>query len=144
MELRRATRCVIFDKDDNVALVHFSVHDFYKVPGGGIDDGEEILDALKRECLEEAGVHIEDITLIGTVTEIKKGQKRKQISYCYKANVAGEKKDPAMTEEENEAGALLQWMPIAQAIQKLQKSGFKNLGGKYIYQRELAILNACI
>lgn len=144
MSIREAARCVIFDTDGNVALVHFSRHDFYKIPGGGIDEGEEVLDALKRECLEEAGVNIEDIIPIGTVTEIKKEQNKKQVSYCYKANVSGEKKEPTMTHEENGAGASLQWLPLAQAVQKLQKSGFKNLGGKYIYQRELAILNACI
>ena len=129
MPVREAARCVIFDKDGNVALVHFSIQDFYKVPGGGIDEGEEVLDALKRECLEEAGVNIEGIIPIGTVTEIKKEQHKKQISYCYKARVDGEKMEQAMTEEENEAGALLNWMPLAQAIQKLEKSGFKNLSG---------------
>lgn len=144
MAVREAARCVIFDKDGNVALIHFSVHDFYKVPGGGIDEGEGVLDALKRECLEEAGVHIEGITPIGTVTEIKKEQQKKQISYCYNACVAGEKMEPAMTEEESGAGALLHWMPLAQAIQKLEKSGFKNLSGRYIYQRELVMLNACV
>ncbi|MBY0309919.1 NUDIX hydrolase [Patescibacteria group bacterium] len=144
MELRRAARCVIYDTDGNVALVHFSVHNFYKVPGGGVEDGESVLVALKRECLEEAGVYIENITYIGTVTEIKKEQHKKQISQCYRATVAGEKMETVMTEDEHKAGAVVEWMPLSEAVMKLESTGIRNLSGKYVHHRELTILNACL
>lgn len=37
---RRASRGVIFDKDGRVAMMHFLTTGSYKLPGGGIDEGE--------------------------------------------------------------------------------------------------------
>ncbi len=32
---------------------------YYVIPGGGVEDGEEIIEAVKREVLEELGIEIE-------------------------------------------------------------------------------------
>lgn len=44
---RRAARAVLFDKNNRVAVMYFSKTGSYKLPGGGIDEGETaILDAV--------------------------------------------------------------------------------------------------
>ena len=36
--LREAARAVVFDEDKNIALLHATTTDYYKLPGGGLDD----------------------------------------------------------------------------------------------------------
>jgi 8-oxo-dGTP pyrophosphatase MutT (NUDIX family) len=60
----------IFSADNKVLLGHNKKGGVYQnqliVPGGGIEDNESKLDALKRETLEETGIDISD----ATITEI--------------------------------------------------------------------------
>jgi len=52
LTLREAARAVLFDDDDNIPLLFVAKHHYHKLPGGGIDDGENKEDALIRECRE--------------------------------------------------------------------------------------------
>ncbi|KAA0205648.1 hypothetical protein EDM68_04920 [Candidatus Uhrbacteria bacterium] len=38
---RRASRAVVFDEKDRVAFLFVSKHGYYKLPGGGIEEGED-------------------------------------------------------------------------------------------------------
>ena len=50
---RCASRAVVFDKDNNVALLDATLKNYHKLPGGGIEENEDFTQALKRECKEE-------------------------------------------------------------------------------------------
>jgi 8-oxo-dGTP pyrophosphatase MutT (NUDIX family) len=61
---RNIVGAFVFSSDDKVLL---GLHDpdgggayagFWVVPGGGIDEGETPVEALRRECMEEAGIDI--------------------------------------------------------------------------------------
>ncbi len=67
---RTAVRGVIFTKDNKIAMIYNNYGD-YKLAGGGIEDGESHMLALKREVLEETGIEIDDeIQKVGLITEI--------------------------------------------------------------------------
>ena len=55
--VRPSVRAVIVDSG-RVLMVHSKRYNYYKFPGGGIEEGESHLDALLRESREEAGVLI--------------------------------------------------------------------------------------
>ena len=59
--LREAVRALVLDGDDNVLLVRltFAGVPFWTPPGGGLEPGEDRLDALARELREEVGLVVD-------------------------------------------------------------------------------------
>ena len=51
---RPSVRAIIIE-DRKVLMVHSLKYDYYKFPGGGMDAGEGMEEALRREVAEEAG-----------------------------------------------------------------------------------------
>ena len=58
-----------------VAVVHSMKYDYYKFPGGGIDNGEDHIDTLIREVKEEAGLDVilSSVREYGHVLRMEKG-----------------------------------------------------------------------
>lgn len=48
---RKTGRAIIFDADKNVALLHVTKKHYHKLPGGGVEEGENVAEALKREAI---------------------------------------------------------------------------------------------
>src|SRR5688572_4730076 len=92
--VREAARAIVTDEDGLIALLHVSNKNYYKLPGGGMEKGEDRIQALKRECLEEIGCHIEVTGEIGSIVEYRKIFHIKQISHCYLARLKGSKGTP--------------------------------------------------
>lgn len=78
---------IIVYKDQKVLLVRRVPNDFlgghYELAGGGVDEGEDILTGLHRECEEELGVKITKIKdiLDGFDFFAKNGAKVRQINF---------------------------------------------------------------
>ena len=52
---RDSARSIII-RDGKVAMIHSLKYDYYKFPGGGIEGGENPVEAMIRETREEAGL----------------------------------------------------------------------------------------
>lgn len=105
---RSAARAVVYDKDGRIAVMHFTATGSYKLPGGGIDEGENTVEALKRELQEEMGYTVTNIRELGIVTENRYFCGMHQISYCYTARVAAFV-GTALTKKEQDQGMNLRW-----------------------------------
>ncbi|MCC6711101.1 MAG: NUDIX domain-containing protein, partial [Candidatus Pacebacteria bacterium] len=71
-QIREAVRAIVIDEQNNLAILHVTNYQYYKLPGGGINPGENKLTALKRECLEEIGCEIEITAELGKIIEYRK------------------------------------------------------------------------
>ena len=73
---RRPSVRGIVIKDGKIALMHSLKYDYYKLPGGGIEEGEELEDTLIREVKEESGLIVKKNTIkeFGYVRRIEKGK----------------------------------------------------------------------
>ena len=140
-DVREAARAVVFDNEGRVALLHVAKDEYYKLPGGGLDSGEDPVTALRRECQEEIGCDVEVIKEIGVITEYRKMFNLKQISYCYLANVKGEKRPPKFTEKETTQGFAPTWLSYEDAQRAVAGSAARSYEGKmYITPRDVMIL----
>ncbi len=139
-EARQAARAVVFDKEGKVALLFVSKLNYHKLPGGGVDEGESLEEALRRECREEIGCEIKITGEIGTTIEHRKLFKIKQESFCYLAEVVGEKGEPAFMDDEIEEGFSVLWVGCDEAIKILEADQSDDYQGKFIKIRDLAFL----
>lgn len=138
---REATRAVVFDKENNVALLNVSKWNYHKLPGGGIEEGESLIAALERECCEEIGCEIEVTAELGEIIEYRKMFGVKQTSYCYLAKVVGEKGEPAFMPDEIEDGFKVEWISIEKAKSLFDsEKPLEKHGELYIVPREKIIL----
>lgn len=139
-ELRKASRAVILNNEGQVALMNVTKHNYHKLPGGGIELGEDLHSALRREALEEAGSRIEIEQELGMIIEYRNEWKCLQISYCFLAKVVGNLQATQLTEREIANGFQLLWLPFDEAIAQLEKDGPDCYEGKFIRLRDLAFL----
>lgn len=139
-KVRKAARTILFDSCGKVAILYVSKDHYHKLPGGGIELGENIEEALKREVKEEVGADIETLGEVGTILEFRDDFKQLQISYCYYSRVVGKIQKPSYTKEEIECGFILKWMDFDEAILTLEKDEPDKYMGKFIKERDKTFL----
>ena len=73
---RHSARSVII-REGLVAMIHSLKYDYYKFPGGGIEDGENPIEAMIRETREEAGLIVipESVKEYGYVHRIQRSDR---------------------------------------------------------------------
>ncbi len=120
-EDRITGKAIVFDSQNNVALVGNKVNAFYLLPGGGVDKAESIETGIVRECLEEIGYAVELTETIGVIDDYRNRDKKHCINYCYTAKLIGEKGELKLTENEAKNGLHVIWVPFGEAVNILEK-----------------------
>lgn len=71
--IRPSARGIII-REGTIAMIYSQKYDYYKFPGGGIEKGESIEQALIREVAEESGLRVipESVQEYGLVHRIQK------------------------------------------------------------------------
>lgn len=74
--VRPSVRGIII-RDGKVAMVHSLKYDYYKFPGGGMEDGESLEESLLREVSEESGLQVipHSIREYGLVHRVQKSDR---------------------------------------------------------------------
>ncbi len=63
---------LIFDDQDRILLGHRRDIDWWNLPGGGMEAGETVDEALRREVREETGLEVEVEQLVGVYSKPQK------------------------------------------------------------------------
>ena len=141
MDHKFAVRAVIIDSKNNTAVLSVNSEDkYYKIPGGTIEEGEEINQALEREMIEEAGCKVKILKKIGEHQFYVKEKDRNYHSVCFLAELNGDKGEPQFDDWEKTRGFQLEWLNIEDAIKKFENSHPENEYEKIIQDRDLNFL----
>ena len=139
--IRYASRGIVLNEKDEIALLFKESKNEYKLIGGGIDENESPQDAFLRECEEELGKNVEIISIIGVIEEHKTQENFKQLSFVFEAKTISDSVQN-LTEQEKEEGAKVVWLKKPDALDKLKKCLNNLHGSKYdsIYRTKFIVL----
>lgn len=142
-KVRHAARAVVLNQRGNVALLKANTYNYHKLPGGGVELGEDMKVALQRELLEEVGCQADITGEVGEIVEYRDKWKLRQVSHCYLAKQVGEPRPPAFTQSEIDEGFEVVWADdIARAIKLLEQDKPENYDGMFIQRRDTKLLKA--
>ena len=137
--VRTGARAILFDDDNEVALVYETAYDHYKLPGGCVEPGETLEQALRREIAEEVGASIRDTKCLGVVKSHLATYNEDCSQHYFTAKIDGEIGKSAWIDEEELHGCSIVWCKnIAQAINKVQNATSQEYVHIFERARELA------
>ncbi|HSX01570.1 MAG TPA: NUDIX domain-containing protein [Candidatus Saccharimonas sp.] len=140
---RLAVRAILSDRQGKVCLLHVADGDYFKLPGGGVDAGEDVMTALHREILEETGYLASIGRGLGRVVQYRYADRFRQDSLCYLATITGGTGQPQFTSEELANGfEPVMFADLSAAIKAVAAVRAANDGLAAITRRELALLRA--
>ena len=150
--IRIGARGIVIRDDGKIAIFNKTKKNEYKLPGGGVEEGEDPVVAFKREVYEETGCEVANIDFIGIIEEHKSLDNFKQISYVFVSHVSKINSQLHLTEKEKDEGAVLLWLAPVEAynivkgcIYNLKGSKYENLyHSKFIVYRDTLILKEYI
>lgn len=138
----------IFICDGKIAMVHSEKYGYYKFPGGGIEPGESEREALVREVLEEAGMTVDEDSIIeyGQVRRIQKDNQADifiQDNFYFFCDTKGEIGAQNLDEKEAEAGFILVFTDPQTAIEANRKCKVEEFSQPMV-EREARVLEMLV
>lgn len=140
--IRPSVRGIIL-RGGKVLMIHSIKYDYYKFPGGGIEPGEGMEEALCREVREESGflVELASIREYGLVHRRSRGKDADlfiQDNYYYLCAIAGEVRQE-LDDYEDEEGFTPEFVTPAHAI---ETNRFHDHKGKWgiVQERDSRVL----
>ena len=143
--IRFCVRVLLFNDKNEICVIKSEKYGYTQLPGGGIENDESIIDALKRETKEETGWLISDIEPIGYTLEKRKDKRNahpwgKDISYVFKA-IPIKQVGTNYMEDEIAEGFQPIWLRLKDFIteKERRKAEIKSYSGCFSDRRDLLI-----
>lgn len=137
---RYTARAVLKNIDGKYAVMYSHKFGLHSLPGGGVDEAENIVSALKREILEETGCICEHIKELGYVSENRFHCDYTQISYYFIVETEGSTQQTQMTEDEIINNMELQWHTLEDMISLIASPVHDTNQRKFLQARDVAAI----
>jgi 8-oxo-dGTP pyrophosphatase MutT (NUDIX family) len=138
---RFTARTILKNYKNQYAVMYSSEFDLYSLPGGGVEEGENVEDALKREIVEETGCDIKNIEELGYIEENRAHCDYTQISYYFVVTTDSEKFNPNLTINELRHGTTVGWQSITEAYNHIVSPCHATNQRKFLQARDIAALD---
>ncbi|MDA3811906.1 MAG: NUDIX domain-containing protein [Spirochaetaceae bacterium] len=143
---RQAVRALIYNGNE-VLFIYSPVNGDYKLPGGGIENGEDHESALKREVLEECGYTLSKISeKIGLITEYSEAMEKDKAffqmdSHYYTCKISDQKQvKQNLDDYEKDLKMKPVWIIPQEALKKNQNIIIENSPPPKWIKREILFL----
>ena len=133
---RHAVRIIITNNKGEIIIIYVKKGNYYKLPGGGIEKGEDHHITGEREAKEETGCKVILDRDYFAVTEEWRNDLH-QISYCYATHLIEDTGAIELTDDELVDGLQHEWISIRAAIEKMKVSQPTSELGRFIKERDL-------
>ncbi|WP_433491982.1 NUDIX hydrolase [Nocardia grenadensis] len=116
--IKVAVSALVQDDQGRILLIRRSDNGKYSVPGGGLEAGETVAQAVVREVREETGIEVDVTELVGVfsnpehVIAYDDGEVRQEFSICFRAQPIGGK---LRTSEESSE---VEWVRLAELSER--------------------------
>lgn len=143
--VRHCARAVVFDKNGKVGITHllvekdtFGGRNYYELPGGGVQTGENPREAAIREMSEELGVNASVIAELGVVHDYYNLIKTENYSHYFIMKVEGYTHQQ-LEESEKKLIDRIEWKDLDELIDIFENYQLPGVG-LLVKRRELPIL----
>ena len=104
--------------DGSILLIDSHVPDtnpprHFHLPGGGVEDGETLYDALRRELKEEADIEVEPNRLLFINEYIPQGVGQQVVRPVFLCHLR-ERREPQLPPKPDEYQVGIRWVPLAE------------------------------
>ena len=132
-------RILLRNDDNKLCVVKSEKFGYIQLPGGGMEAGETIEEAVRRETREETGYEVVDLEPLGYYLDDR--NRSQKTVFVYTAN-AGENVGTNYTNEEIEDGFTPIWMDIEAVIQEIEEAEKqpKSYNGTFATRRDLILM----
>lgn len=150
-EVVRRVKLLIRNSKDEVLLGYS--HNAYQFPGGHVEDGEDLIEALNREILEEVGVNLnidvlepfaERIAYYKDYPEVGINRKNEIYYYEYKADILPNLDNTNYTADEKLGNFELRYIPVENIIEEISNNRDEDGNIKRIASEMLDVLNVYV
>ncbi|MEI7578513.1 MAG: NUDIX domain-containing protein [bacterium] len=141
---RESVRAIIVNEKKQIGLMHVGKQNYYKLAGGGVESGETLIAALKREILEESGYQMTNQQYLASILEFREETGYPdgliQFDHLFLIKVKGKQQALQLTTKELQNNYGFVWINSDQALSSMQQANAIDNNIKFIIAREIKFL----
>ena len=137
---RITARAVVKNQDGLYAVMYADKFMLHSLPGGGVEDGEDVQIALRREVYEETGCVCDEIQELGIVAENRASLDYTQINYYFVVTTSHTPGENHLTEAEQDSRTVVEWHTFDEMVRLINEQEFDRVQGKYLKARDVVAL----
>lgn len=137
---RVTARAIVKNQDGLYAVMYADKFKFHSLPGGGVEVGEDVLTALRREVYEETGCICDEIQELGIVSENRASLDYTQINHYFVVTTSHTSRANHLTKSEQANGTVVKWAPFEETVRLINEQEFDRIQAKYLKARDVVAL----
>ena len=137
---RITARAIVRNQSGLYAVMYADKWRLHSLPGGGVEDGEDVRTALHREIYEETGCVCDEIRELGIVSENRASLDYTQINHYFVVTTAHTPGETHLTEAERDCRTVVKWVAFDELVRLIHDQEFDRVQGKYLKLRDVAAL----
>ena len=137
---RITARAVVQNEAGLYAVMYSEKFKLHSLPGGGVEDGEGVLTALRREVYEETGCVCDKIQELGIISENRASLDYTQINYYFVVTTTQPPSENHLTEAEQDSRTVVEWHTFDEMVRLINEQEFDRVQAKYLKARDVVAL----